>query len=166
MRLSLLGGDVTLVDVMDIGDRIDLMDRLFEIGSLEFVEKDVRELRPSDLNGPYDIVYSQRFIHYLRYEAAVDLLDLLAEHVADGGRIFVSASGLQTELGDGYPDRDVPLERRFSPLTDEMADKHGIHEPVCLYEKTDLERLLENAGFAVQDVFATGFGNVKAIAER
>ena len=166
MRLSLLGADVTLIDIMDLRDRIELLNQLFDIGELEYLQKDVRDLQPSDLCTEFDIVYSQRFIHYLKYENAVELVDLLAGHVRPNGRIYISASGLNTELGDGYPDRDKPLEQRYNKLSPEVGEKHGILEPVCLYEKEDLKRLLTGAGFEVKWISTSGFGNIKAIAEK
>lgn len=165
LRFSLIGLETTLVDILDIQQRVELMNRLFEIGGLDFVQKDARELTRSDLPENLKLAYSQRFIHYLTWDEANELLSLLADRLQDGGRIFVSASGLNTELGDGYPDRNVPPEDRYSTLAPVMAEKHDIRQEVCLYERTDMERLLNETGFEVRSVSTSGFGNVKAIAE-
>lgn len=166
VRFSLLGMQTTLIDLHDISQRIDLLSDLFQIGDLQFVQKDVRNVRSSDLPDDVALLHSQRFIHYLEFSEAVELFRLLASHMKPAGRLFVSASGLHTELGDGYPDHDVPLEDRFSELAPAMAQKHDIHDPVCLYTIEDMEQLLTDAGFQVRDIHASTFGNIKAIAER
>lgn len=166
VRFSLLGMETTLIDLHDISKRIELLSNLFQIGDLQFVQKDVRSLDASDLPDDIALLHSQRFIHYLEFSEALELFRLFADHMKPASRLFVSASGLHTELGDGYPDRDIPLEDRFSELAPAMAQKHDIHDPVCLYTIEDMEQLLTDAGFRVRDLHASTFGNIKAIAER
>jgi hypothetical protein len=45
-----------------------------------------------------------------------------------------------------------------------MADKHGIHGSVCLYEEADMIALLRAGGMEVEKAYTSPFGNVKAIA--
>ena len=165
IRFSLFGMDTTLIDIHDISDRVNLLTDLFSIGNLQFIQTDVRELCPDDLPEAISILHSQRFIHYLTFEEARALLSLLAERMAPSGRIFISASGLHSELGDGYPDRDVAIEDRYSKLSPTMAERHDIRDPVCLYAKEDMERLLSESGFQLCEFLSSDFGNVKAIAE-
>lgn len=166
VRFSLLGMETTLIDLHDISNRIELLTDLFSTGSLRFLQKDVRELRSKELPEEISLLHSQRFIHYLEFEEARDLFTLFATQMKESGRVYVSASGLHTELGDDYPDRDVPLEDRHSELAPAMAKKHDIRDPVCLYTIEDMERLLTEAGFQVRDIHASTFGNIKAVAER
>lgn len=166
LRFSLTGVDTTLVDILDISERVEALNELFDIGDLRFLERDVRELTAADVPANLKLVYSQRFVHYLTWDETHELFELLAENVQPGGRLFVSASGLNTELGEGYPDRDAPPERRFSELAPAVAEKHDIREKVCLYEREDMRRLLTETGFRVKSISTSGFGNVKAIAER
>lgn len=163
-RFSTLGVDTTLIDRLDIEDRVGMLDGLFEIGDIEFVQKDVRDLMPVDFPDNLKLAYSQRFIHYLRWGEAKELLELLAEQLDQDGMLFLSASGLNTELGDGYPDREKPPEDRYSSLASDMAEKHGIYPEVCLYSTADMERILTETGFRVRDISTAGFGNVKAVA--
>jgi SAM-dependent methyltransferase len=165
LRFSLVGVETTLVDILDIRERVDVTNKLFEIGGLDFVQKDARELTSADLPGNLKLVYSQRFIHYLTWDEVNELLSVLSDRLQDCGRIFVSASGLNTELGEGYPDRNAPPEDRYSTLAPEVAEKHDIRQKVCLYERADMERLLTETGFEVRSVSTSGFGNIKAIAE-
>jgi hypothetical protein len=165
VRFSLFGMDTTLIDIHDISDRVDLLADLFSIGDLQFIQTDVRKLRPDDLPDAISVLHSQRFIHYLTFEEALDLFSLLADRMALSGRAFISASGLHSELGDGYPDRDVALEDRYSKLSPTMAERHDIRDPVCLYTEEDMERLLSESGFQICEFLASDFGNIKAIAE-
>jgi len=45
-----------------------------------------------------------------------------------------------------------------------MRDKHGIHGPVCLYSEDDMKSILTESGFAVETLFSSTFGNIKAVA--
>jgi hypothetical protein len=82
--------------------------------------------------------------------------------LAESGRLFVSASGLGSELGEGYAEGGVEVGERFGPLAPALANKHEIHEPVCLYTPDDMRRLAAESGFAAADVWTSAFGNVKA----
>lgn len=166
LRFSLIGADVTLIDAMDITDRVSIINDLFDMIQMEFINKDVRNLTGEDLPVKIDVVYSQRFIHYLTFSEAKDLLKLLNKNIAPSGRIFLSASGLHTELGEDYPDRDKLPKNRYSSLKPSVAKKHGIHDQVCLYEKQDMRELFEYADFEPIEVFCSGFGNIKGVAKK
>lgn len=166
IRFGLLGVETTLIDVLDISNRVEAFNEMFEMCSLDFVNKDVRELTRKDIPDNIGTAYSQRFIHYLKFDEALDLCELISNKMVEEGRIFISASGLHTELGDGYPDKDTPLESRYSKLDPEMADKHDIRDQVCLYTNEDMERLLSESGLTPVRVDNSGFGNIKAIGEK
>lgn len=166
IRFGLLGVETTLIDVLDISNRVEMLNEMFEMCSLSFVNKDARDLTKKDIPDNIGTAYSQRFIHYLEFEGASDLCELISNKMVEGGRIFISASGLHTELGNGYPDKDTPLEDRYSKLDPEMANKHDIREEVCLYTSDDMERLLSESGFNPVRIDNSGFGNIKAIGEK
>lgn len=111
----------------------------------------------------FDAIICQRAIHYLQYSAALDTLRLLHSLCHKDSRLYLSASGLLSELGNGYAASQAPLAQRHAPLADEMAQKHGILSPVCLYTQEDLRDLAETAGFHVERLFSSTFGNIKAI---
>jgi hypothetical protein len=112
------------------------------------------------------VAYSQRFIHYLRFDEASRLLQSLAGRLCAKARLFLSASGLGSELGAGYAHAGAPVEHRFAPLAGAMQAKHGVREPVCLYTKEELEQLVVAHGFAAVRTWTTPFGNVKGVFER
>lgn len=114
--------------------------------------------------GPVDVVMCQRMIHYLDHRAAGIALAWFHNLSVSGGRMFLSASGLDSELGDGYPAKEIHVGRRFAQLSPEMAEKHAILAPVCLYHSDELSDLATRAGWVVEKVFTSPFGNVKLVA--
>jgi hypothetical protein len=82
----------------------------------------------------------------------------------NGSRLYLSASGLDSELGNGYTHRSSSLAARFYCLATEMADKHGIIAPVCLYRLEDLKGLCGEAGYSVVEAGLSAFGNIKVVA--
>lgn len=165
VRFGLLGVETTLVDVLDISPRIDVLREAFEICELHFVNKDADRLTAHDLPDRIGTVYSQRFIHYLRFDDAAELLGHIVERMIPDGRVFLSASGLHTELGDGYTHRERPLEDRYAKLDPAMREKHDIRDRICLYTTEDMERLLVASGIEPVRIRRSEFGNIKAIGE-
>jgi hypothetical protein len=166
IRLALTGIKTLLVDTHPIGNKVKQLSELLELDTIQFLQKDARLLLPQDLPEQIQILYSQRFIHYLKFEEADALIGMMAQRMATGGRVFLSASGIGTELADGYADRDKAVHDRYSPLSEGMALKHQIHEPVCLYSEMDMKQLFKPHGFKEVLVWSSEFGNIKAIFER
>ena len=126
------------------------------------IERDSREVDWSTLPHP-DILYSQRFLHYLRFNEAVDLVRSMLSAV-NACDVYLSMSGLRSELGSGYPQAE--LSERFGYLAKEMRGKHGIAHEVCLYETADAEKLAGLCGLDVVRLWSSDFGNVKMIAKK
>jgi hypothetical protein len=167
VRLAVLGLQSFLYDATDIGARLERIGQTLGIlRTLHFRCVDLKHAMPDDFPADIGAIYSQRFIHYLRFEEASHLLDMLAQRLASGARAFVSASGLNSELGTGYPDAGQPLERRFASLAGPMQAKHAVREPVCLYTREDLERLMLPHGFTAVRTWRSPFGNAKGVFER
>ncbi len=166
IRFAVLGCKAVLYDVIDIGERIERVKHALGIQNLEFRQIDLRQATPEDFPADVGVAYSQRFIHYLRFDEAAHLLRMLAGRLCAKARLFVSASGLGSELGTGYADSGVAVEHRFAPLSSEMQAKHGIREAVCLYTIEELERLVLVHGFVTIRTWTTPFGNVKGVFER
>lgn len=113
-----------------------------------------------------DVVVMQRMIHYLQPTDAMELVRAVYSMLKPGGRFYVSASGLESELGDSYPDRDKLWINRFSRISNLMAEKHRILVPVCLYNANDLAELVANSGFEILSSQVSPFGNVKVSATK
>ena len=166
IRFAVLGCKSVLYDVVDIGDRIERIKQALGIQNLEFRQIDLRQATPEDFPTDIGVAYSQRFIHHLRFDEASHLLGMLAGLLCAKARLFVSASGLGSELGAGYAGTGVAVEHRFAPLASEMQAKHGIREADCLYAIEELERLVLAHGFGTIRTWTTPFGNVKGVFER
>jgi SAM-dependent methyltransferase len=162
-RLANAGASVVAMDLHDYRAEIaaTLAREGIPSGRCFFLRADVGS--EPDI-GPFDIVMCQRMIHYLEYDKALKALVWFNRISAPGGKLFLSASGLDSELGNGYSDREVAVEQRFSRLSDDMAQKHSILSPVCLYRPDELSDLVTKAGWTVQKVFVSQFGNVKLFA--
>jgi hypothetical protein len=166
IRCAVLGCRTVLYDIVDIGERIERVRQVLDLKALEFRKLDLRQATAEDFPADVGVAYSQRFIHYLRFDEASRLLQSLAGRLCARARLFISASGLGSELGSGYAHAEAPIEDRFAPLTDAMQAKHGVREPVCLYTVEELTRLVTAHGFAAIRTWTTPFGNVKGVFER
>lgn len=165
LRMAARGAIVTAVDLCDQGPTI-------QRGAAErhvwqpplFVQADLCALPRSIPGAPFDAIVCQRALHYVPHAEAVVALSGWPQTLKPGGRVFLSVSGLGSELGRGYLHRDRPIAERWVPLAPDMAERHDIRPPVCLYEPMDLVDLLHAAGFGIAEVFRSAFGNVKAVA--
>lgn len=166
LRFALLGAQVELYDLVDISSRIRAFGELFPSCRVRFLPGDVRQtFRPAEA-GALGAAYSQRTIHYLPYRDAQALFAKVADELVPGGRFFVSASGLNSELGKDYPGKELDVSRRFHGLSPETAEKHQIKTPVCLYTEEDIAGLALDTGFDVVKIWSSEFGNVKGILGR
>lgn len=167
-RLARAGARVLAIDSEDYGPHVaESMQR-------EGVDYGFEFQRLSVENGPTlepfwilpDVIVCQRMIHYLRHAAAQRALAWFWNIANEDARLFISASGMDSELGDGYEGRNVPMESRLARLATTMAEKHSIYPPVCLYRQAELEALVAGAGWLVDKAFLSPFGNVKVVARK
>lgn len=166
-RLAKAGAmHVTALDIEDYKPQVlDSMRREGIGHGFSFFQASV-EGEPAHVQGPFDAIMCQRMIHYLRYRAAVNAVTWFHRITKKGGRLFISASGMDSELGNGYAGRDCPLSERFSRLEASMAEKHAIYPPVCLYRQDELELVVKTGGWTVEKAFLSSFGNVKIVARK
>lgn len=116
-------------------------------------------------NTKFDIIVFQRAIHYLTYKEAMDCLKQISRLLNAPGKLYLSASGLTSELSENYKGLNVPVENRFDNLSIQMQDKHGIHSSVCLYKTNELVKLCQDSGFKILNAFESSFGNIKIVAQ-
>jgi hypothetical protein len=165
--LAEAGAEVAMVDIADMATenfRKAVESGRVQPGQLHFVCKDFATLSAEDIPDNYDVLYSQRAIHYIPYAEACKVLKLLVSKMAHDGQAYVSAAGFDTEYGKTYPDRGKPIEERFALVTPEMQKKHGITQPIVTYREAELAALLKDAGFTNVKVTHSPFGNIKAMA--
>lgn len=172
VRLAMAGAMVVATDIGDMGEAVQSTATANSVADrVGFVRMDMRNLselrRFGDNNqlDQVDVIVCQRAIHYLPFNEALVVVGQMGQMLAPEGRIYLSASGIHSELGEDYPGAQTPLENRFAELSPTMREKHGIHGPVCLYSEEDLEWLLAKGGLTVERVFSSSFGNIKAVAK-
>lgn len=162
-RMAAAGALVTAVDLLDYGPGILGAADSEGLTGIEFMQADLRDVNLYGKLGRFDVIIAQRFIHYLPFSEAVQVIKLFRSALVDDGKLYLSASGLRSELGRDYQ-AAIALTERFSPLSQSMSKKHGIHGKVCLYEEEDMAALLATSGMEAEKIYTSPFGNIKAIA--
>jgi SAM-dependent methyltransferase len=164
-RMAAAGAAVIAVDIADQSAAIAAIG-----GGVTFRRMDIRCLGDPAVCGvptPFDVVVCQRTLHYLRYGEAMAFLDCLGERMTTtGSSIYISASGIGSELAEGYSGREDPLAQRFSPLSAIMQEKHGILAPVCLWSTEELAAAVVRSGFRITWSATSPFGNAKVAGTR
>ncbi len=162
LRFSLIGADSYLIDLLKEPPLISQI-RMASGIDLTYISADLRGGITVLPDVSIDLAFSQRFIHYLHYNEAVQLISNIVARMRRGAIFFISASGINSELGNEYLSVSEPLDLRFGKLSAYMAEKHGIYEPVCLYSEEDLLRLMHSSGLLPVRVWRSSFGNIKGI---
>jgi SAM-dependent methyltransferase len=122
---------------------------------------------PEDPQGePFDIIVIRRGLCSLPYADARRVVRKLLLKLKIGGKLYISVLGLHSELSEGYAASESSIEQRFAELSPTLAEKYGIHDPVCLYTERNLFMLLLEAGASVLRTLTTTYGNVKGVAVR
>ncbi len=163
-RMAQAGAQVLAVDVEDCAQAVRQSMRAAGVDDRAWIfrRRDIADIgllafRPQ-------IVVCQRMIHYLRHGQALRALRALQRLAAPGAMLYLSASGLDSMLGDGYGARELDLRQRFAPLRPDRAREHNIHRPVCLYREPELAALARASGWEPREVFRSDFGNIKLVA--
>lgn len=162
-RMARAGAAVTAVDLHADGAALLCAALAEGLTQIDFVQADLRDPALYQRLGQFDLIIAQRFIHYLPFPEAVKVIRLFRDALLPGGRLYISASGLRSELGQNYHGA-VNVAERFATLWPPMANKHGIHDKVCLYEEHDMRALLAAGGMHAEKLYASPFGNIKTVA--
>lgn len=170
IRLAKMGANVLAVDrSLRDGDALQAPVAALGLGRwFHFLEWNPAQCMTGALpeGSPFDLIVCTNTLSAFPYRQAHDLLRCLSSITRIGGKLFLSAYGLHSELGESYADESKPVRQRFAPLAAPIARKYGVEAPVCLYSERDLFLLLFEAGLTVVRTFTTTHGNVKAVAVR
>lgn len=166
-KLANLGAQVLIVDrpayQQEIEGRILASGLRDQISYVAWELDALPEIFPGQ---PYDMIVMRRGLCGKPYEQARQIVRRLLLQLRIGGKLYVSVLGLHSELGQDYAGSNTLIEQRFAPLASPLAEKYGIHQPVCLYTERNLFMLLLEAGASVLRTLTTTYGNVKGIAVR
>lgn len=167
MKFAQLGALVTVVDTPDREQ--ETRGRILAAGQreeIEFVAGKVTDMPATVTGEPFDIIIIRRGLCSLHYDEARQFVRQQLLRLRIGGKLYISILGLHSELGEGYPDDELPVTERYCELAPDVVSKYGIKGPVCLYTERNLFLLLLEAGASVLRTFTTTYGNVKAVAVR
>lgn len=159
IRLASFGWDTLAIDNIPRANTAITKD-ITKWAPITYLQKNAQSLQKEDLK-QFLIVYSQRFLHYLPYNAAKKLLKLLVANSHPSARFFLSVSGINSELGCGY--HRSHITKRFATLNTEMQELHGIKANVCLYSEEEVIKLTNDCGLSPVTIFSSPFGNIKGI---
>lgn len=159
IRLASLGWHVTAIDRNPI-EMTHITNDLLKWLPMSYIKKDAQTIAKKDLN-EFSMVYSQRFLHYLKYDEAKKLLTLIVKMSHPHARFFLSVSGIDSELGTNY--HRSQITKRFCNISTQLQVKHGITNPVCLYSMDEFLRLTKECGLNSLTTFPSAFGNIKGI---
>jgi SAM-dependent methyltransferase len=130
---------------------------------LDFIQGDIRNLQSIVVDAYPQVCLMQRTIHYLPYNDA--LLVLLMLKNSGVQRLFISVSGLESDIGRVYKDANVPIQKRFCRLTKDEASIFSITQPLCLYTPEEFINLLQSSGWQIEECWVSAFGNIKAVCK-
>ncbi len=163
-RMAKFGAKVLAIDVGDCAEKVAVAMRRQGVGAAAWAFRRMGIEQVGTLGVRADVIVCQRMIHYLRHAHAREALRALRSAAAQRCTLYLSASGMQTELVDGYAGQGARVDERFATLRVDRSLKHGIAQPVCLYREDELAALVRGAGWTVETVFRSAFGNVKLVA--
>lgn len=162
-RLAQVGASVIGADICDYSDTFDALRREhgFSKEQLQFTQCGMNDLLSSIDTAQIDVCVMQRVLHYIPY---VDAMNLLVEIKNAGAeRLYVSVTGIESDIGRDYSGKDTPVENRFCTLRPADAEIFSISQPVCLYTPEEFVLLLQNSGWEVDECWISAFGNIKAV---
>jgi hypothetical protein len=155
-QVAQLGVPVLAIDIEDYSQCNNTNSSL-----IEFTQADVNELGSWLVDKNFTDGCMQRTLHYLTYVEARELLSVL--HQAISNKLFISVTGLESDIGREYLGRSDVLATRFAELTDTGKEKFHITKPVCLYTQAELRLLLEDTGWKIEMMWMSAFKNIKAV---
>ncbi len=167
VRLANVGARVTGIDITDYQEDFDILQKQNNLTNarLRFYQADIRNISTIIYDsGVIDGCVIQRVLHYLTYKDAVRVLRELKSIGIK--KIFVSVTGIESDIGRSYTDTDRPIEHRFGTLPPKDMEMFNINQPVCLYTPEEFMMLLQDSGWEIEECWISAFGNIKAVCSQ
>lgn len=160
---SLMGHKPHMIDLrkpssIPVLRQYNLLENYYSGSAIDIISSDL-------LHKDFKLIYSQKFIHFLKYLEAKKILNYLYSILENDGMLFISSSSLHSELSNGY-NKTLDLKRRYSKISEKNQEKHNIKAKVCLYKINEFRNLLESAGFNVKEIYLSNFGTIKSICKK
>lgn len=153
------GARVTLIDIADYRNEVE--NNLVSVGLgrdvIHVIKGDIAKAG-KELADKYDVVVIQRTLHYLPYELAKKVL---TDMRLKSDRLFLSVTGVNTEIAKYYSEINSPIESRWGVLSLVGQQLFSIAAPLCLYREEEIKTLLSDTGWSVVWSRVSDFGNIK-----
>jgi len=130
--------------------------------SVQFIHDDISTMDLSTI-GHFDMVVMQRVLHYLPYQTAKNILSILRQCT---DRLYLSVTGVQTEIGHHYTQAEVAIDKRWDYLDVVGQELFSITAPICLYYEIEVRELLRETGWKIEWSRISDFGNIKVAATK
>jgi len=165
--LALIGFEVHLYDTRDLSEHFTQLAKSLKLEDrIHFHQTDISKLNVEDLPEEITILIAQRVLHYLKFEEAKKLIQIASKKMQEDAQLFASVTGLNSQIGESYPDKDKNIEDRFAEVSGDAKDIFSIHNPVCLYEQDDTAILFKESTLLNLESYVSKFGNIKVIYKK
>lgn len=128
-------------------DREDLLSEeardLCVSGKMRHIICDVNKINPSHLPQRINFATASRLLHWMRYQDAVNLLNLVSSRMLEGDLIYYSVNTLALKDRWEYPyGEDTPIHLRYG-----KANKKNYTHKMTLFSDLEAEQLVTDLGF-------------------
>ena len=157
------GASVVGIDILDYSLPFEELRNANNLSEqqLRFIQGDIRNISALVDELSPKICLMQRVIHYMSYNDALSVLKYLRKSGVI--ELFISVTGLESDIGNNYTDKNKPIQKRFCTLALEDMDRFSITQSVCLYTPEDFMFLLQDSGWTIEEYWVSAFGNIKAV---
>lgn len=159
--LSLMQKNIYFYD-LKIDFKLKIFKKLFASKKLYLKKKNLKEVEYIDFPKNIDFVYSARFLHYLTYDEAENLLRKFSKNMKSGAKIFITVSGLNSDIGINYDCAGKDIKKRNCFLSKSNQSRFEIKEKITLYKKEELEKLIGEY-FKIEESWESDFKNIFVI---
>jgi len=156
--MSLLQKNIYLYD-LKINFKLKIFQKIFSSNKLHLRKKNLKNVDYVDFPKNIDFVYSARFLHYLTYLEAENLLRKFSKNMKSGAKIFITVSGIDSDIGKNYSCSEKIISERNCFISKLNQSRFEIKEKVTLYTKKELEILMENY-FIIEKSWESDFKNI------
>jgi cyclopropane fatty-acyl-phospholipid synthase-like methyltransferase len=140
--MALFQKDIYFYD-LKIDFKLKIFKKLFALKKLHLKKKNLKNVDYKDFPKNIDFVYSARFLHYLTYEEAEDLFRKFSKNMKKNGKVFITVSGINSDIGKDYSCKKNEISKRNCFLSKSNQKRFEIKEKVTLYKKDELENLIK-----------------------
>ncbi len=150
IKMAELGARVTMFDLSNMPKNNiirAIAEKRVRYDNIIFKKESFASLSEDKIPNDLDIFYSQRALHFLRYEELKNTLSNVFNKMADGGKAFLSLASCEGSFAILYPALRDDLKERFCRLDKKVADLTNIHHPLTLYHPKEVENLMNTIGF-------------------